>query len=84
MSEQSTDPGQTRDESSSQRGEAAPEAASPFTDEEAEQADREGRHVADDVEDNAGSTGSPWRDRPSGRSGTSTGDVRRGQALDAR
>jgi hypothetical protein len=36
-----------------QRGEASPEATSPFSDEEAEQADREGRHNTEDVEDNA-------------------------------
>jgi hypothetical protein len=57
MSEQSTDTPQAQDRNgekgSTQRGEAAPEAASPFTDEGAEQADREGRHVDDDVEDNA-------------------------------
>ncbi|MDD7968240.1 hypothetical protein [Actinomycetospora lemnae] len=41
------------EDSSAQRDEAAPEASSPFTDEDAEQAEREGRDVVDDVEDNA-------------------------------
>jgi hypothetical protein len=53
MSEPTTGRRQTRDEDSAQRGEASPEATSPFSDENAEQADREGRHNADDVEDNA-------------------------------
>jgi hypothetical protein len=35
------------------RGEAAPEATSPMSDGEGEQADQEGRHVDRDVEDNA-------------------------------
>jgi hypothetical protein len=43
----------TENEGSTQRGEAAPEAASPFSDGEGEQADQEGRHVDRDVEDNA-------------------------------
>jgi len=38
-------------ESSTQRGEPSPEAASPFVD--ADQADDEGRHVDRDVQDNA-------------------------------
>jgi hypothetical protein len=43
----------TKNEGSSQRGEAAPEATSPMSDGEGEQADQEGRHVDRDVEDNA-------------------------------
>ncbi|MDF2978003.1 MAG: hypothetical protein K0S40_2731 [Actinomycetospora sp.] len=43
----------TKHEGSSQRGEAAPEATSPMSDGEGEQADQEGRHVDRDVEDNA-------------------------------
>jgi hypothetical protein len=42
-----------RSQDDPQRGEASPEASSPFTDENAEQADSEGRHVERDVEDNA-------------------------------
>lgn len=40
-------------ERGSQRGEAAPEASSPFLDADAEQSDAEGRDVEQDVEDNA-------------------------------
>jgi hypothetical protein len=47
------DPQRTRDDDSAPRGEASPEATSPFTGEDAQQADREGRHTVDDVEDNA-------------------------------
>jgi hypothetical protein len=43
----------TEHEGSSQRGEAAPEASSPFSDAAGGEADREGRHVDRDVEDNA-------------------------------
>ncbi|PVZ09025.1 hypothetical protein [Actinomycetospora cinnamomea] len=42
-----------REEGSSRRDEPAPEAASPFTDADAEGADQEGRDVDRDVADNA-------------------------------
>lgn len=46
--------GPTSEKGSPQQGEPAPEAASPFTDaDDTEQADREGRHVERDVQDNA-------------------------------
>jgi hypothetical protein len=50
MSEQSTAPQDTDDD---QRGEAAPEASSPLVGSGGEQPDAEGRHVDQDVEDNA-------------------------------
>lgn len=53
MSEPTTDRRETRHEDSAQHGEASPGATSPATHEDAEQADRQGRDVADDVEDNA-------------------------------
>ncbi|WP_433781912.1 hypothetical protein ACQPX6_18745 [Actinomycetospora sp. CA-101289] len=43
----------TQHEGSTARGEAAPEATSPMSDGQGEQADQEGRHVERDVEDNA-------------------------------
>jgi hypothetical protein len=41
-----------REEGSPHQGEPSPEAASPFTDADAD-ADQEGRHVERDVQDNA-------------------------------
>jgi hypothetical protein len=54
MTAQSTSPHGPR-ERGSQRGEASPEASSPFVDADAdaEQSDAEGRDVEQDVEDNA-------------------------------
>jgi hypothetical protein len=52
MTAQSTSPHGPR-EQGSQRGEASPEASSPFVDADAEQSDAEGRDVEQDVEDNA-------------------------------
>jgi hypothetical protein len=53
MTEHSTAPQGADDDRSGQRGEAAPEASSPLVDTGGEQADDEGRHVEEDVEDNA-------------------------------
>jgi hypothetical protein len=53
MTEHSTAPQGADDDRSGLRGEAAPEASSPLVDTGGEQADDEGRHVEEDVEDNA-------------------------------
>jgi hypothetical protein len=53
MNEQATAPESTHDDRSDQRGEASPEASSPLVDAGGAQTDDEGRHVEQDVEDNA-------------------------------
>jgi hypothetical protein len=50
MSDESTAPQDAHDD---QRGEASPEASSPLVGSGDEQPDDEGRHVDEDVEDNA-------------------------------